>query len=105
MAQSSAALPSRLASHAYRSTRRHSWQQALLPELLPQGGIFCRFNPGFGTLCLAQNLRLKLSLVFIVICQRRVNLRERQMRVLKVQQFPPMAPMSYVTMMSEESAG
>jgi hypothetical protein len=34
---------------------------------LPYGGIFGHFGPGFGPLCLAQNLRLKLSLVCIVI--------------------------------------
>jgi hypothetical protein len=34
---------------------------------LPYGGIFGRFSSGFGTLCLAQNLCLKLGLVFIVI--------------------------------------
>src|SRR5262249_43195875 len=56
-------------------------------DLLPYGGIFGHFSPGFGPLCLAQNLCLKLSLVFIVIRLRRVHLRKRQMRVLHVHLF------------------
>ena len=51
---------------------------------LSYGGIFGRFSPGFGPLCLAQNLYLKLGLVCIVIRQRRIHLRQRQMRVLQV---------------------
>jgi len=53
------------------------WQQAPLLEPLPYWGIFGRVSPGFGTLRLAQNLCLKLGLVFVVIRQRRVNLRQR----------------------------
>ena len=55
--------------------------------LVQIAGGFCRFSPGFGTLCLAQNLCFKFGLVLVVIRQRRINLRQRQMRLLQEHLF------------------